>query len=147
MTDTLVADTAETAAMAQPAPKEPWRRRVLRALLYGKADRHTKARGRIGLAMIAFTAVYAVIAGRLIVYAVTPDTHASGRSSAADAVATARPDIRDRNGEILPADVKAASLFGEPKRLIDVDEAVELLTAVMPDLDSKEVRERLGNRK
>ena len=42
---------------------------------------------------------------------------------------------------------KAASLFGEPKRLIDVDEAVELLTAVMPDLDAKEVRERLGNRK
>ena len=38
---------------------EPWRRRMLRALLYGKADRNAKARGRIGLAMIAFTAVYA----------------------------------------------------------------------------------------
>ncbi len=148
MTDTLpVADTRETVAMAQPAPAEPWRRRILRALLYGKADRHAKARGRIGLAMIAFTAVYAVIAGRLVLYAVTPDNHGGGRSSAADAVATARPDILDRNGEILATDVRVPSLFGEPKRLIDVDEAVELLTAVMPDLDAKEVRDRLGNRK
>jgi cell division protein FtsI (penicillin-binding protein 3) len=142
-----VADTPETVALAQPAPVEPWRRRAWRALLYGKADRHAKARGRIGLAMIAFTAVYAVIAGRLMVYAITPDSHGGLRSGAADAVATARPDILDRNGEILATDVTAASLFGEPKRLIDVDEAVELLTATMPDLDGKELRERLSNKK
>jgi cell division protein FtsI (penicillin-binding protein 3) len=147
MTDTLVADTPETVAMAQPAPVEPLRRRIFRALLYGNADRHAKARGRIGLTMIAFTAVYAVIAGRLIVYAMTPDSHLARRGSAGDAVATARPDINDRRGEVLATDVKASSLFGEPKRLIDVDEAVELLSAVMPDLDTKEVRERLGNRK
>jgi cell division protein FtsI (penicillin-binding protein 3) len=139
--------------MSEPAPAliapkpEPLRRRIVRALLYGKADRHAKARARIGLAILAFTAIYGVIAGRLVLYAVTPDSHVARRGSAADAVATARPDILDRNGEILATDVKAASLFGEPKRLIDVDEAVELLNAVMPDLDTKEVRERLANRK
>ncbi len=148
MTETVpVADTPETVALAHPAPVEPLRRRILRALLYGKADRHAKARGRIGLAIIAFTAIYGIIAGRLVLYAVTPDSHFAGRASAADAVATARPDILDRKGEILATDVRMPSLFGEPKRLIDVDEAVELLTAVMPDLDAKEVRERLGNRK
>ena len=136
---------AQPALPAQPA--EPWRRRVLRALLYGKTDRHAKARGRIGLAMIAFTAVFAIIAGRLVLYAMAPESHGARRGSSGDAIATARPDILDRNGEVLATDVKAASLFGEPKRLIDVDEAVELLTAVMPDLDAKEVRERLGNRK
>jgi cell division protein FtsI (penicillin-binding protein 3) len=125
---------------------EPWRRRVMRTLLYGKADRHVKARARIGLAILAFAAVYAVIAGRLVLYAMTPDSHGARRIGT-DAVATARPDIIDRNGEILATDIKAASLFGEPKRLIDVDEAVELLTATMPDLDAKETRERLGNRK
>ena len=139
--------TPQVVAPAPAAPTEPWRRRVLRALLYGKADRHAKARGRIGLTMIAFTAVYAIIAGRLIVYAVTPDSHTARRGNASDAVATARPDILDRRGEVLATDVRMPSLFGEPKRLIDVDEAVELLTAVMPDLDTKEVRERLGNRK
>ena len=120
---------------------------MLRALLYGKADRHAKARARIGLAMIAFTALFAIIAGRLVLYAMAPESHAARRGGTGDAIATARPDILDRNGEVLATDVKAASLFGEPKRLIDVDEAVELLTAVMPDLDTKEVRERLGNRK
>ena len=67
------------------------------------------------------------------------------RADAADAVATARPDILDRNGEILATDVRMPSLFGEPQRIIDVDEAVELLTAVMPDLDAAEVRERLSS--
>ena len=56
----------------------------------------------------------------------------------ADAVATARPDILDRNGEILATDVRTPSLFAEPRRIIDVDEAVELLTAVLPDLDATE---------
>src|SRR5258708_4009265 len=77
----------------------------------------------------------------------TPDGRGTARVVGTDAVATARPDILDRNGEVLATDVKASSLFGEPKRLIDVDEAVELLTAVMPDLDAKDVRDRLGNKK
>ena len=70
-----------------------------------------------------------------------------GASSAADAVATARPDLLDRNGEILATDVRTPSLFGEPHRIIDVDEAVELLTAVLPDLDAAEVRERLSSKR
>src|SRR5258708_29628542 len=77
----------------------------------------------------------------------TPDGRGTARVVGGDAVATAGPDIVDGNGEVLATDVKAASLFGEPKRLIDVDEAVELLTAVMPDLDAKEVRDRLANKR
>ena len=69
------------------------------------------------------------------------------RALAQDAVATARPDILDRNGEILATDVRAPSLFAEPRRIIDVDEAVELLTAVLPDLDAMELRERLASKR
>ena len=64
-----------------------------------------------------------------------------------DAIATARPDIIDRNGEVLATDVKAPSLFAEPRRIIDKDEAIELLTATLPDLDTGEVRERLSSKK
>ena len=138
--------TEPTPSAAPLRPTEPLRRRILRALLYGNADRSMKARGRIGLAMLAFVSIYAIIAGRLVVYALTPDSHGARRIGT-DAVATARPDVLDRRGEVLATDVRTPSLFGEPKRLIDVDEAVELLTAVMPDLDAKEVRDRLGNRK
>ncbi len=56
-----------------------------------------------------------------------PNSHLVRRAAAADAVATARPDILDRNGEILATDVRTPSLFAEPHRIIDVDEAVELL--------------------
>ena len=38
-------------------------------------------------------------------------------------------------------------MFAEPNRIIDKDEAVELITAVLPDVDAKELRERLGSKK
>ena len=132
-------------AIARPA--EPWRRRMIRTLLYGRADRSAKARARVGFAILVFAAVYAVIAGRLVMFAVVGEGHGMRRTAAQDAIATARPDIVDRNGAILATDVKTPSLFGEPRRIIDKDEAVELLTAALPDLDAGEVRERLSSRK
>ncbi len=130
------------------AAPEPWRRRVLRSLLYGKnVDRGRKARARVGLAILAFSCVYAVIGVRLVTFAVLSDAQAERRGGSQDAVATARPDILDRNGEILATDIKAASLFAEPRRIIDADEAAELLTATLPELDTAEVRERLSSKK
>ncbi len=106
-------------------------------LLYGRdVDREAKGRARLGLAIVAFVCVYAVIAGRLVQLASTSDGQGA-RKSGGDIVATARPDILDRNGEVLATDVRTPSLFGEPRRLIDVDEAVELLTATVPDLQCR----------
>lgn len=140
-------DQALTVARPQ-RPAEPWRQRLIRGLLYGRnVDRAAKARARVGLVIVAFAIVYAVIAGRLVMFAVVGDSHGARRAAAQDAIATARPDIVDRNGEVLATDVKAPSLFGEPRRIIDKDEAIELLTATMPDLDTGEVRERLSSRK
>jgi cell division protein FtsI (penicillin-binding protein 3) len=128
--------------------REPWRRKVARTLLYGKnVDRAAKARARIGLAILVFSIGYAVIAGRLVMFATVPEGHSLRRSAPQDAVATARPDIVDRNGNILATDVRSPSLFGEPHRIIDVDEASELLTAVVPELDAPELRERLGSKR
>jgi len=129
-------------------PAEPWRQRLIRTLLYGRnVDRAAKARARVGLAILAFSAVFAIIGARLVMYAVVGDSHGTRRTASQDAIATARPDILDRNGEILATDVKAPSLFAEPRRLIDKDEAIELLTATLPDLDAGEVRDRLSSRK
>jgi cell division protein FtsI (penicillin-binding protein 3) len=134
---------------AQPNKKsEPWRQRLIRSLLYGRnVDRFAKARARVGLAILAFAAIYAVIGGRLVMFAIGADAHGARQAAVRDAIATARPDIIDRNGEILATDVKAPSLFAEPRRLIDTDEATELLTATLPDIDTAEVRDRLSSRK
>src|SRR6185437_3719653 len=124
-----------------------WQRLVTR-LLYGKdVDRAVKTKARLGLAVVAFAAIYAVIGVRLVMFASVSDNHGSRRSIGQDAVATARPDILDRNGQILATDIKAPSLFAEPRKLIDVDEATELLTAELPDLDTIEVRDRLASKK
>ncbi|SDN61529.1 penicillin-binding protein 2 [Afipia sp. GAS231] len=129
-------------------PAEPWRQRLIRSLLYGRnVDRAAKARARVGLAILAFACVYAILAGRLVMFAVGADNHGARRTASQDAIATARPDIVDRNGEVLATDVKAPSLFAEPRRIIDKDEAIELLTATLPDLDIGEVRDRISSRK
>ncbi len=122
--------------------------RALRSLLYGRdVDRNVKAKARLGLAIVAFAVIFSVIAVRLVMFATVSDGHGGRRSVTQDAIATARPDILDRNGEILATDVKTPSLFAEPRKIIDVDEAVELLTAVLPDLDTNEVRERLSSKR
>ncbi len=122
--------------------------RFLRSVLYGKdVDRNVKAKARLGLAIVAFAGLYGVIALRLVMFAAVSDNHGERRTVTQDAVATARPDIVDRNGQVLATDVKTPSLFGEPRKIIDVDEAVELLTAVLPDLDASELRERLSSKR
>src|SRR3979411_1411197 len=136
------------ALITKNKPAEPWRQRLIRSLLYGRnVDRAAKARARVGLAILAFACVYAVLAGRLVMFAVGGDSHGARRTAAQDDIATARPDIVDRNGEVLATDVKAPSLFGEPRRIIDKDEAIELLTATLPDLDTAELPERLTSKK
>ncbi len=138
-----------------PAPPAPtrspelsWRRRFIRKLLYGRdADRGAKARARIGLAILAFAALYCIIATRLVMFALVSNSQAVHRVVSGDAIATARPDILDRHGEVLATDVRVPSLYAEPRRLIDVDEAAELLTADLPDIDATELRERLSSKR
>jgi cell division protein FtsI (penicillin-binding protein 3) len=55
-----------------------------------------------------------------------------------------RPDIVDRNGIVLASDITVASLYVDPRKIIDVDDAVELLTATLPDLNAKTLRQRLS---
>ena len=131
---------------------QSWRQwqwqRLIGRVLYGTAvDRHAKARGRIGLAIIAFAAVYSIIAARLVMFALAANSHATHRVVSSDAIATARPDILDRNGIVLATDVRVPSLYAEPRRLIDIDDAVERLTADLPDLDGAELRERLSSKR
>jgi cell division protein FtsI (penicillin-binding protein 3) len=58
-----------------------------------------------------------------------------------------RPDISDRAGHTLAADIPVASLYADPAKMIDIDEAVELLTGALPQLDARDLRRKLENRK
>ena len=82
-----------------------------------------------------------------MVLAVAPEQPGGIRRATSSEISAARPDIIDRNGETLATDVKTVSVFAEPRNVLDKDEAVELLTAVLPDLDARELRERLNTRR
>lgn len=104
------------------------------------------AGARIKFVMLGFCGVFLAIAAQLTHLAITAENDvARGRGS--DAISSARPEIVDRNGDIIAIDVKSPSLFAEPRRLIDPDEALEGLLKVLPDLDVEETRKRLNSGK
>jgi len=104
-----------------------------------------QTRNRVAIMIGAFTIVYAVIGGRLVQYGLSaPQTVAS--IMRADTTVASRPDILDRNGEILATDVRTVSLFVEPHKVIDPDEALELLSTVLPNLDAKATYKKLTHK-
>ena len=106
----------------------------------------SKSSGRIRIAAVAFAALFLVFVGRLAYFGAKPDQH-SVRREASEAISAARPDLVDRNGEVLATDIKVMSVFAEPRSIIDKDEATELITAVLPDVNASELRDKLGSRK
>ena len=111
-------------------------------------NRHsdTGARGRILLAICACLGIFGLIAGRLVTLGMQPAIAADGLVfSPTDEIQASRPDIIDRNGEVLATDLATASLFAEPRNIIDVDEAVELLSGVLPELDVDDLRADLAS--
>src|SRR5690606_6769155 len=68
-----------------------------------------------------------------------PDSGAAPQSR----VTAARPDIVDRNGQLLATDIKRSSLFAEPRRIVDADEVIEKLSTVLPDLQIEQTYHKL----
>lgn len=63
-----------------------------------------------------------------------------------NATLASRPVINDRNGLPMALDIRVPSLFAEPRRIIDVDEAAAAIRAVLPDLEEDWLKRRLdGN--
>jgi cell division protein FtsI (penicillin-binding protein 3) len=132
---------------AQPVAKRTLARRLWQFFIGLFATKFDKSTRRIKLVAVAFLLVYCIIYGKLISLGLHSGAPQIVRHGASDVIAAARPDILDRHGEVLATDVKVMSVFAEPKRIVDKDEAVELLTAVLPGINAEELREKLGSRK
>lgn len=99
-----------------------------------------KGRTRIVMTMAVFFGIFATISGRLVYLGFqTPDMSGGPQSR----VTASRPDIVDRNGEVLATDIKTASLFAEPRRIVDADEAIEKLSTVLPEIDYEQTYHKL----
>ncbi|ODT15551.1 MAG: cell division protein [Mesorhizobium sp. SCN 65-12] len=99
-----------------------------------------KGKTRVVMTMMVFFGIYATIAGRLVYLGFqNPDNNGGPQSR----VTASRPDIVDRNGEVLATDIKTASLFAEPRRIVDADEAIERLSTVLPEIDYEQTYRKL----
>ncbi len=108
--------------------------------------RKTETPGRMKLVMAGFAAVFALVSVKAAFLTLSGE---DGRQKSAIVRKNhiPRPDIVDRNGILLAGDMPFASVFAEPYRMIDVDEAIYKLVMVAPQLDAKKLRRQLSNRK
>jgi len=101
---------------------------------------------RITLSMIVICAIYGVIGLRLAYFGMVEPSDTVRIALADPTISARRPDLVDRNGKTLATDINTASLYGEPRRIVDVDEAVELLSTVLPDINTEQVYRRLSSK-
>jgi cell division protein FtsI (penicillin-binding protein 3) len=98
---------------------------------------------RIRLVGMLFSIFFVLIAVQLGKLTLVHKIDAVAPELASREKAMPRPDIVDRNGQVMATDIEVASLFADPRKITDVDEAVELLTATLPELNAKSLKEKL----
>jgi cell division protein FtsI (penicillin-binding protein 3) len=85
-----------------------------------------------------------VVISRLVMLGLAAPEAGNASPAPPSALASSRPDLVDRHGQILATDLRSASLYAEPRKIIDPDEAVEAIAAVFPDIDQVRLRDRLA---
>lgn len=106
------------------------------------ARRRKQARQRVAIMIAIFSAVYLVIGGRLLQYGLSEPVLSASIGGNGHAIAS-RPNIMDRNGELLATDLHMVSLYADPRRIVDADEVVEKLALVIPNLDWGDTHRKL----
>ena len=102
----------------------------------------TRSRHRFRLICIALALSFVLIGARLVGLGFAAVEQSAG--GVFDISTTVhRPDIIDRKGTLLATDIKSATLYADPARVIDRDELVEQVTGVLPGIDAAELREKL----
>ncbi|QKP78838.1 penicillin-binding protein 2 [Methyloligella sp. GL2] len=95
------------------------------------------------MVFLAFICGFLAVGGRLVSLGFTvTDESEPGLYDISTTVH--RPDILDRKGRLLATDIKGATLFADPKKVIDSDELVEQVATVLPDIDRTEIRKRIN---
>jgi cell division protein FtsI (penicillin-binding protein 3) len=95
------------------------------------------------VAAALITLALTVIAGRLVELTVFRDAPTPARV-AQKVAPKERADIVDRNGVLLATSLPMASLYANPKHVLDHEQAADKLAKVLPDLDRATILKRLN---
>lgn len=119
---------------------------ISRFFLVPNDKRVGKSRKRLRLVFLGFTCLYAAIAFKMVKFAISPHDLAN-KPVDSNLVTLSRPDLFDRNGKMIATDLKRASLYAEPNKLADSDEAAEVINSVFPELKLKDFEKKLDSDK
>ena len=109
-----------------------------------------QGRNRLVVAGVLFAFCFVVLAGRLVGLAI------SGTGSAVDVEAGLTPKpaavaaldkrapIYDRSGNLLAVTLDAVSLFADPRKVLDAEEAAQKLVRVLPELEQEGLKSKLS---
>lgn len=98
---------------------------------------------RIRWMVLAILLGFSLVGARLVQLGLT-ETDSAIEGQARDVITATRPPILDRNGLEMAVDIRVPSLYAEPRRIIDVEEAVRKLRTVLPNLSESWLRQRLS---
>jgi cell division protein FtsI (penicillin-binding protein 3) len=109
-------------------------------------------RTRVVIAGMLFGIAFSVMAARLVQLTLLhggEPAMARGVNIAPppEQVVMDRQSITDRNGVLLATNLRTASLYAEPKRILNAQEAAARLVQVLPDLSEADIRGRLSSGK
>ncbi|MCE3233384.1 MAG: penA [Rickettsiaceae bacterium] len=117
---------------------------------------------RLRFVLCVFIVVYLVLSVRVVYvavfnnalttsgYSATTKTEAvavNPESGSVEPLLKHRAEIIDRNGTLLAVNLATASLYANPKTILDVDEAVKKLTAIFPDMEADKLKQKLSAEK
>ncbi|MEX2649426.1 MAG: penicillin-binding protein 2, partial [Alphaproteobacteria bacterium] len=105
------------------------------------------ARRRLVLAASLYACAFLLLGARVVEIAASGGAPPMAPSASATEHPSQRADIVDRHGALLATNLPTASLYANPGRVLDPDEAAEALAAVLPHLDVETLRAKLGGQR
>ncbi|MBX3498854.1 MAG: penicillin-binding protein 2 [Alphaproteobacteria bacterium] len=108
------------------------------------------ARSRLSVAGALFAVLFAAIALRMAHVSLLREAGEGGgpgTAVAGNTVRAERAEIVDRNGVVLATSLPVASLFVNPRQVIDVEEASRKIAGVLPEFKPDDIREKLESGK
>jgi cell division protein FtsI (penicillin-binding protein 3) len=103
-------------------------------------------RNRLVVVGAVFALAFTLVGARLIDLAVLQSRDISQTALNDEQRPSAeRADILDRNGVVLATNLTTASLFAEPRRVLDAKEAARRIVQVLPELNSQDVEKKLSS--
>ena len=104
------------------------------------------SRSRLAVTSVLFAVAFAVISGRLVELAVFEDPQARATAKASRTVvqSNSRADILDRNGILLATSVPTASVYANPRHLLDARDTARRIVTVLPEVNEEKLFRQLN---